>query len=373
LLGSQVDFDLNFYTINFGSETVHKQQEKDGDSKMKTIPSNCFSQYILTLTLYEHLCSFKKIGLKIPDRSMIDRIEEGLINHIKKVFQGVKTVVEIIRFGDFCDEIESAAKGIKARMPDAIVVSTTPMIASGEGGICFGLSRLIDIDGKIMSIGSRAGFHSVERQIVDKISHLSGHRVIILEDGSFTGGTLCFMLDKLSGCGAKIEAIVMGILFPDAKKKLLSSFKGELICKYHFENPCDWMPSHDFFPFIPNAGRVIGTKAGDSFFPLHPFDDSTLSKPYILPYGQLDQWAGLPLDQSGMVEISRHCIDGSIEIFDMMEKLNGKTIKIEDLIKSIPTTSVPLACGKKKLDFYDIGNSVIDILRDDSSWLNESM
>jgi len=334
---------------------------------MKTISSNGFSQYILTLTLYEHLCSFKRVGLKTPDKAVVDRIEEGLIKRINKVFEGSESVVEIIRFNDFCDEIVSAAKGIKTKMPDAVVISTTPMIVYDAGGICFGLSRLIGVDGMIISIGSRAGSSSVEKQLELMRKELSGRRVIILEDGSFTGSTLCFMLDKLSSCGAKVEAIVVGILFPDAKKKLEMTFKGELVCKYHFENPFDWMPSHDFFPFVPNSGRVIGTKAGESFIPLHMSDRSTLSKPYILPYGQLDKWAGLPLDRSEMIDMSRFCMDGSIEIFEVMERLNGRPITVGDIIDTRPITSVPLSWGRKTLDFCDLGHRVIDVMKKDKA------
>jgi hypothetical protein len=180
------------------------------------------------------------------------------------------------------------------------------------------------------------------------------------------------MLEKLKSCGANVVAMVMGILFPNARKKLLNTFKGELICKYHFENPFDWMPSHDFFPFVPNAGRVIGTKVGEAFIPFHMYDRSTLSKPYILPYGVLDKWAGLPLTQQGMIEMSRFCMDGSIEIFDRMERLNGRTITIGDVIDTRPTTSVPLPFGKKGLDFYDLSNRVVDVLREDSGWLHEA-
>lgn len=340
--------------------------------KTNVVTSNGHSQYILTLTLYEHLCSFKRVGLQIPERVEIDNIENGLTRRVKEVFEGSKSVVEIIKFGDFCDEIVSTAKDLKIRMPDAVVVSTTPMIVYDTGGICIGLSRLIDVNGNIISIGSRAGTCSVEKQIELISRELRGRRVIILEDGSFTGSTLCYMLEKLSSCEANVVAIVMGLLFPVAKKKLTDTFKGELVCKYHFENPFDWMPSHDFFPFVPNSGRVIGTKVGDSLMPLHMFDRSTLSKPYVLPYGQLDDWAGLPLTKNGMVEFSRFCIEGSMQIFRTMEKLNGKTITVGDVIDTRPTTSVPLPFGRTRLDSHDLGMRVVDVLREDCRWLNES-
>ena len=291
------------------------------------VSSNGHSQYILTQTLFEHLNSFKRVGLKIPHRTLIDEIEEGLAALIRKSFDGSKFALETINFGEFCDEIISSARDIKTRMPDAVIVSTTPMISYETSGICVGLSRLIDMDGNIISVGSRAGSDSVERQIESIAERISGRRVIILEDGSFTGGTLCYMLDKLSGTGAKVEAIVMGILFPDAKERLAKSFKGELVHKYQFEKPYDWMPSHDFFPFIPNSGRVIGTQVGDSLIPAHMFDHSTLSKPYILPYGELGEWAGLThMQRKQLLELSIFCLSGAIRIFEEMEKLNDRPI-----------------------------------------------
>ena len=331
----------------------------------KVIGSNGFSQYILTLTLYEHLCAFKRVGLKIPNREMVDKIEDGLTRRITKSFEGSKSVVEVIRFGDFCDEIVSAAKEIKIRMPDAIVITTTPMISYESGGTCIGLSRLIDFEGNIITVGARAGSGSVESQIEHISRDLAGKRVIILEDGSFTGGTLCYMVEQLSTHRAKVAAIVMGILFPLAREKLAATFHGELVCRYNFEKPFDWMPSHDFFPFVPNAGRVMGTKVGDSLIPIHLFDRATLSKPYVLPYGRLGQWAGLSMTQDELVWFSQYCIMGSIEIFQEMERLNGRPVCVGDLIDTRPVTSVPVAFGRKQVDFYSLGDRVVDLLNND--------
>jgi len=338
----------------------------------KVVSGNGFSQYILTLTLYEHLCSFKRVGLKIPDRVMIDKIEAGLTELMKKAFNGTKNIIEVIRFADFCDDIISAGRELKVKMPDAIIISTTPMIACDTGGICIGLSRLIDFDGNIIGVGSRAGNFSFERQIELISRELSGRSVIILEDGSFSGDTLDFIIGKLSQKKAKVEAVVMGILFPKAKKKLASVFKGQLICKYHFENPFDWMPSHDFFPFIPNAGRVVGTKVGDSLIPVHLFDRATLSKPYILPYGNLNDWAGLPLTPQAGLDFSQFCMTSVVEIFQEMEKLNGRIITIGDLIDTRPVTSVPVISGRREIDAFSLTNRVIDVLNNDCAWINEA-
>lgn len=333
------------------------------------IKSGGLFQYILTLTLYEHLSSFKRVGLKIPSRDEIDQIEGGLRSRIEKVFKNTKYVVEVIKFSDFCDEIVSAAKDIKLNTPDAVVISTTSMITYDTGGTCIGLSRLIDINGDIIDIGSRAGCESVEKQINRIARDLNGRRAIIIEDGSFTGNTLCHMLKRLSDSGVQISAVVMGILFPDAKTKLENSFKGQLICGYQFENPFDWMPSHDFFPFIPNSGRVLGTRVGDSLIPVHLFDRSTLSKPYILPYGKLDKWAGLPISKGEMTEFSHYCIRSTIEIFQKMEILNQKRITIGDIINTRPITSVPVAFGQNKVDFFNLGDRVVDVLDRDCSSL----
>ena len=338
---------------------------------VKTFGSNGFSQYILTLTLYEHLSSFKRVGLKIPSREFVEKIEDGVTQRIKKSFEGSRSVVEVIHFTDFCDEIVSAARVIKAQMPDAVVITTTPMISSDSNGICIGLSRLIDINGELISIGSRAGFPSISTQIKNISADVSGKRVIILDDGSFTGSTLCFMIDQLSKQRAEVSAVIVGILFPEARERLQETFKGELVHRYHFEKPYDWMPSHDFFPFIPNSGRVIGTKIGDTLIPFRHSDRSTMSKPYILPYGKLEKWAGLQMSQDELIWLSQFCITGSTEIFQEMEKINGRTIKVGDLIltDTSPVTSVPVAFGRERVDFYTLGDRVVDLLNSDYALL----
>lgn len=328
------------------------------------------TEYILTLTLYEHLSALKRVGLKIPSRAFVEAIEGSLDGLIRESIDGKRisekmVVVKTIPFGDFCDEIVSSATSLKNSMPDAIVVSTTPMIVYDAHGICFGLSRLIDMAGNMIAIGARPSYGSIEHQIEKVLSTLKGHRVIIMEDGSFTGKTLCFMLERLAACGIDIAAVVMGILFPEARVRLSKTFNGRIICKHNFADPLDWMPSHDFFPFIPNSGRVIGTKVGESLIPVHLSDQSTLSKPYILPYGQLDKWSGLPLSPTAQVEFSRFCLTRTMEIFQEMEHLNGRVIKVGDIVRTNPVTSVPVPDHQRKVEFFNLNQRVIDILNRD--------
>jgi len=321
-------------------------------------------KYLLTTTLYDNLSAYKRIGLSIPSKEFIGNIEKELLLMLRENFADDPIEVVEIPFNEMCDGIIAKANRAMQIHPDAVVLTTAPLVAFEAGGECVHLNRLINFSGDIVGIGPRPGYPSILRQL----HGIDNKPIIIIEDGSFTGNSLQSLLNVLPSSD-NVEIIVLGLIFPKAEQLLKKTYKGELHC--HLESGdsfLDWMPSHDFFPFIPNSGRVVGGVMGKKHFPYYLYNHASMAMPYILPYGKPDKWASLRGDRRTLSVFSSKCIRMARDIFSEMNRLNDKNLVVGDLIHSNPRTSIPVSCDQE--DFSELTESVVDILSEDLQFLS---
>ncbi|KKU68207.1 MAG: hypothetical protein UX89_C0006G0031 [Parcubacteria group bacterium GW2011_GWA2_47_16] len=307
-------------------------------------------QYIITQTLGGVLRSLKATNLIIPSAERIARGEETILSGIRSLTKDQNTEVVAIPMDEQCDKISAAVHKVKKACPTATIVSTAPLLSFENGGICVEMSRIVDLQGKLIGIGSRPGHPSIERQLARHDRMIQEQPVIVAEDGSFTGSSLQHLLAKLQERRARVQAVVLGILFPQAKEAVRKVYKGEIITCYDFSNPTDWMPSHDFVPFTPNAGRVVGFEFGANAFPIYLYDGASICMPYILPYGKPDDWASLPPERFGLRNFSLLCLHLAHDLFEETERLNEKHILISDVWDTRPRTSIPISPMLSGLD-----------------------
>lgn len=302
-------------------------------------------EYFVTQTLSQHLEAFAGIDLKVPDDKLVQEVEDGLVAELSAAFPTDAVKVTAIPVREQCHAITSSVSRIRKRLHNPLVLSTCPLLSFGADGRLLHLSRLIDFEGNIIGIGPRPCHDIPSQQLSDIHSEISEREIILVEDGSFTGSTLVYTLELLKKHRARVEAIVLGILFPEAEQKIRTVFDGELVSCEKPQNPLDWMPSHDFFPFVPNAGRVIGCKVGSVLMPVYlNYDNAALAVPYVRPYGNPD-WASLPKDQHALNRFSVFCLHSAVDLFKDMERKRGETILVKNLMGSKPVTYIPVNCG----------------------------
>jgi len=328
-------------------EESKKKKEKDGHKRQK---------YVLMPDLVHSLSILPRKGINIPGRSLVDDMEKELFEMIKKLFVGSDVDVIELPFNEMCDALVARAHKIKEEYPEALVVTTAPLIAYEAEGNCIRLNRIVDMQGNIIGIGPRPGNCSIAEQLKE----LKGKPVIIIEDGSFTGSSLSFLLESLSK--EKVKAIILGLIFEKAKEVLAEKYDGEVYCHINSDSKfLDWMPTHDFFPFIPNSGRVVGFTFGKKQFPLYTYYGASFSKPYIYPYSDPADWASLRGDKMAMISFSQKCLDMTYNLFREISKLNGGNVVVGDLIDSNPRTSIPISSDC--FDFPDKQDKVSEILQ----------
>jgi len=333
--------------------------------------------YVLTTGLDEAISTLNNIGIGTPTGSIFTEIEDELARMIRNNGYEVRR----ISMKDLSAEILTKARDVLN--PDTFVVSTCLQIAAPARGCTLEINRIIGEDGKILGLGQRPGCVCLPSQ-VDGVVHMTeGRPLAFIEDGSFTGSTLLHILDKFEG-RASVEGVILGFAFPRAMAALRSRLGDNVhaIEDTNGDELADWMPSHDFIPFAPNAGRPLGVMMGGTPTPFFTYEGHSHAAPYILPFAPIDDWASIGKthpedDEATQRESARHrhgfslrCLELAEELFAEVSRLNDHDMTIGEVAGSWNRVSVPYMIGQRH--FPQVGSTCVkDYLRDMKSILHE--
>jgi len=324
--------------------------------------------YIVTLDLPEKMLAFAKKGLLIPKEPFLNKIQQNLVTRLQEILPQYR--VEAVQCRDMYHKITASVHEL-TKKNDMLVVSSVPELVEKFGGVHLQINRIVNCEGNLLGIGPRPGYSPIEQQIREIIFHAEQWPLILVEDGSFTGGTICTVLETCRSRDIKLNYLVIGLLFDEARNAIEQTRGGmkiQAVYQWEKDGFIDWLPDYDFFPFIPNAGRVVGHVYNGTIMPTYLHNGLSLSMPYILPYGRPVGWASLPNNLRIVSAFSLDCIHDTISIFEEMESLNHKKITLDDLIGTYPRAS--LAVTPKTHVFYEVEERILDLLHDDAHMLS---
>lgn len=234
--------------------------------------------YLLVLDLPEMMEAYERVGLQLPDVAFFKERQRRLSARLQETIPGCS--LEIIEANKLVNKIASLLHDLLLVTPDAVVISTMNSVASKMSGHCLQINRLVDPAGKTLGLGARPGNNSLRSQFSDIKGCLEKRPVILVEDGSFSGGTMKSMIEICDGMHMEVKHLVIGFLFPAARENILKAFpKAKDIHCWREENFVDWMPDHDFYPFVPNAGRVVGFSYNSHHVPVYLHNGLCLCMP----------------------------------------------------------------------------------------------
>ena len=310
----------------------------------KVIKNNGKGTYVLTCDLGSKVKLLKHIGLKTPESN--DSFFKGFQSELARLIGVALPNAEVITMSmeDLADDILTEALRKQSLLQDAVVVSSCAEIAIPRKGHIIEINRIVDERGKIIGLGPRPGFPSLDEQLESIRVFTVDRPIIIVEDGSFTGGTMCHVIRKFKDKGIKIAAVVIGFAFPKALAAIQREYSGEIIVIEKLNELLDWMPDHDFFPFTPNCGRVFDLSISGQNYPFYTHNNASYSVPYIIPFGNMREWSSIPDTSTG--PISLFCLQQALALFERIEKLSGKEIKIGDILGTRPKISIPISIGQ---------------------------
>lgn len=320
---------------------------------METEPDHCNGNtYIITHDLGERIRGLRLLGLRTPDSndSFFSEFHQKIKNAITSMLPEISVITYDMR--ELVEEVWTEALRLQRNLKDAIVVSSCAEVASPRRGHTIEINRIVDVNGDIIGLGPRPANPPLKNQVQGIAAMADGNPVVLVEDGAFTGTTIEFLLDSLRSGKVNVAAIVVGLCFPGAVKRIKEVFKGELVVMKEINKPYEWMPDHDFVPFVPNCGRVFGGPFGSDFLPFYTHDGLSYCFPYVLPFGDPVKWASIPSEHAGLFSLL--CLEETLALFRMLDDMNGRQITPLDLIGTTPRASVPMSKGNGQLPDADV-------------------
>lgn len=302
--------------------------------------------YVVTYDVASRLQSFRSRKIHVPGQNdpLFVFFHECLREKLQHALPGAK--IDTISMSELRLEIWNQVEGRISDLSRQAVLSTCPEIADSNPkseGLLLNINRLFNTDGLIIGYGPRPGFKSLDKQLDELARRIAGRSVVLIEDGAFTGGTLKFVISELKNRDIMVTAVVIGFCCNGSRKVLREAFDGELVMVHPVVDLIDWIPDHDLIPFIPNCGRVIGERSGQHIKPMKTLSGVSCAFPYILPFGKIEEWASLPLDDA--LGLSRFCLDVSLELFNRIGKLNGRQVTIGEVLGGNSRLSMPVLIG----------------------------
>ncbi len=305
-------------------------------------------EYLLMLDLPQKVHGLALAGLKVPpiNHEIYARIRERMVSlftEALKPYPSVQVKLRVIDMQELADSILAKAYNLQREFDEALIVSTCPEIASTSHGMSLEVNRISDISGEIIGIGPRPGHVSLIEQVKGIVACAAGRPIVLVEDGSFTGTTISHVCNMFRRIGSQVDAVVLGFVFPKAMEcigKLLLPPKVYTV--QEFENPVDWMPDHDFFPFVPNCGRLIGSKFHGEAYPMYCNYGFPFAVPYLYGYCDMGDWTGLPIDKKQQKELTWYLLDLAISLFQEIEAMNDHVhFGLKGLKCSRPKVALP--------------------------------
>ena len=309
------------------------------------------SLYLLTEDLGEKVEVLRHLGLKTPDpdSQYINDIQSELAYELQSAI-GPNSKVVRRKMRDVAEEVIDKIHTIHGE--DVFVVSTCPEISAHAGVASIEVNRLVDRYGDPIGLGPRPGHNDLESQFIDIAERSKeGEKhipIVIAEDGVFKGETMKYVVEGLRKVGANVTGIVAGFcynyVYVEALEKDLTL---QVDVVNVLDSILDWVPDHDFLPFTPGCGKVLGTDVGQHALPYYGEDQATFCMPYISPYSPVEQWATIPQEKVDV--FSKHCRALSYELFSQIEKFNPDMtpLMVSDVMNSRQQVSIPISLEVK--------------------------
>jgi len=279
--------------------------------------------YLLTEDLVDKIEPFHHDGILTPGHhsdvyaELQDRLATALQNalpdgQIVRRQKMHKLATRVIGFidGEWADE-------------DVLVVSTCPELTYPARGESLQINRLVNSYGVEIGIGPRPGRPPLAYQFHALKKAAKGRRIVIAEDGVFSGNTMGFISNALDENELELAGMVTGYYFSDKPNNTVVRDGVKFFVVHdEIDDLIDWVPDHDFLPFTPGCGLVLGTRIGGHVQPLYDHNGASFSVPYVAPFGKVSKWASIP---EGNVEtFSKECMAIARDLYVTLDKLNKK-------------------------------------------------
>lgn len=207
--------------------------------------------------------------------------------------------------------------------------------------------------------------------------------IILVDDGTFTGETICQVLTEFAKQEVIINSVRLGVAKSEGIDRIASwspppvspGGKRGLEGVYFIgaSKLCpplkDWICERDFFPGVLYAGRVVARKDDDGI--VRPLRVGTRRIPvrsqYLYEWGNPYTWASITEEKQRSFTLA--ALKLSIELWTELEALARRTIKVQDL----PAVPAKLFDNDKYEMNHILKKSWLHVLKDEHKKLERSL
>lgn len=218
----------------------------------------------------------------------------------------IENILEVECVVHTLDDLEKKKSRLISN-PDIITLDSYSKI---DFSVKLGISRIFSIGGKEqIEIGNRPGYKSLLKQINDIPKN---RNYTLVDDDTFTGGTLKFITEFLSEQGLKVTEIVVGCQvgeLGDIRVPIKSVYSYKSTQVYDLNDP------RDFLMGSYEAGLVVKS------------DGDLYRVPYIYPLIDINLRSGIPIPL--MKVFSNYILSLNKRIFGEMSMVAGELVRVK--------------------------------------------
>lgn len=180
------------------------------------------------------------------------------------------------------------------------------------------LCRTVDGAGRDCGLTHRPGTLNIDEQF-QALGVLAGQAVVLVDDVVYSGELMEGVIHDLARLDIRVPVICAGIGIGEGVRRL-ARLRSEVRCVRTYADVIDEVCERDFYPGVPQAGRLL---AGGK----------NIGVPYILPFGKPNRWASIPVSHE--VVFSRFCIRQTIQLFEEIERCSNRLVLCSDLGRQV--------------------------------------
>jgi hypothetical protein len=277
-----------------------------GYSEIKEVKQEC--PYVVSEDIVILLEKWSKTkNFTLPNQDFFKQLRLDFTNAMRKIFPAYESVREI-----------ELSQGLNTLIKSNDIFSISLDRIYAQSNYNLDISRLVNNDGMDQGLGRRRD-RSVLLEQFRNLQKLGVRKAILVDDVIFSGKGLIRILDLLSKLRIEIPTIYAGIAIRDGIKLLKNSgFNVQAVRVY--EEVTDEVCERDFYPGVSFCGRSLN-------------NNENVGIPYILPFGNPEDWASIPKNMQ--IPFSKFCLNQSIKLFEEIEKSSGKYVYCSDLDRKV--------------------------------------
>lgn len=248
-----------------------------------------------------------KSGFTLPSDAFFDDLRTEFSGYMGNIFPRFEFVGE-----------EELTEGTRSLVSDRLPVVSLDRVYY-TSPYTLDMARRVNPDGRDAGLGRRAGSPPLLRQIRSLQEQGLGD-VALFDDVVFSGAFIERLGRCLKRAGTMVGTVYCGISIGEGKGRL-QGLGYDVKSVKDFSDVIDEVCERDFYPGVPLSGRLIDP-------------DTNTGAPYILPFGNPEEWASIPPQHSA--RFSQFCIDQTVTLFKEIERSSRIPVTCADIGRRVP-------------------------------------